>query len=91
MDLTPFFSGDEFAVDAVLAGTAVRGIFDGAYVSAGAGLGMASSAPAFTLPTASVPGSAVGSALVIGAAAYFVAEHQPDGTGVSVLHLELSV
>ncbi len=90
MDLTPFFAGDEFAVDAVLAGAAVRGIFDGAYVSAGAGLGMSCTVPAFTLPTVGVSASVVGSALVIGTVSYFVAEHQPDGTGVSVLLLELS-
>lgn len=90
MDLTPFFADDVFAIAAVLAGTAVRGIFDGAYVSAGAGLGMACSVPAFTLPTASVPAEVVGSTLAIDAVSYFVAEHQPDGTGVSILLLELS-
>lgn len=74
---------------ATLDGVAVSGIFDAAYVLAAAGtIGMADTRPAFTLPTASVPASPVGKPLVIGASNYLVAEHQPDGTGVSTLLLE---
>jgi hypothetical protein len=90
-DLSPFFNTDEFADDANLAGGPVRGIFDSAYVSAGEGLGMASTAPAFTLPTAAVPASAVGRLLVVRGVSYAVAEHKPDGTGVSLLLLERAV
>lgn len=86
--LAPFFSLDEFAVEGLLDGTAVRGIFDQAYVAAGAGMGMSSTVPAFTLPTASVPASPVGKLLAIGSVTYAVAEHEPDGTGVSLLALE---
>lgn len=85
----PFFSVSDFATSATLNGVAVSGIFDAAYALAGAGtLGMADTRPSFTLPTASVPASPAGKTLVIGAASYVVAEHQPDGTGVSLLLLE---
>lgn len=90
-NLGPFFSLNEFAVNGTLAGADVRGIFDQAYVAAGAGMGMSSTVPTFTLPTASVPASPVGKLLVVGSVTYAVAEHEPDGTGVSLLVLELTV
>jgi hypothetical protein len=37
---------------------------------------------------ASVPASPVGKSIVIASVTYTVAEHQPDGTGVSTLLLE---
>jgi len=70
-------------------GTAVDGILDAPGVNAMVGeLGMASVAPTFTLPSASVPASPVGNTLVIGAVSYVVTQHLPDGTGVSTLVLE---
>lgn len=88
-DLTAFFSTEEFAVSATVAGVAVRGIFDNAYELAHAGLaGMAGSVPSFTLATSAVPANPVGAALVVGGATYTVVDHQPDGTGVSLLLLE---
>lgn len=74
--------------DATIAGSVVRGIFDNAYEPAEVGIGMASSQPAFTLPTSSVVGEAVGQSLVVNGASYLVAAHEPDGTGVSRLLLE---
>lgn len=73
----------------VLGGVTVSGIFDQAYDVAGVGLsGMSSGTPAFTLPTSAVPASPVGVVLVVNAVNYVVAEHQPDGSGLSVLLLE---
>lgn len=76
-------------VECVLSGITVSGIFDQAYDVAGAGLsGLSSSTPAFTLPTSAVPASPVGMALAVRGVNYAVAEHQPDGSGLSVLILE---
>ncbi len=87
--LAPFFNTSEFGSPATLAGVAVQGIFDAAYQLAGVGdVGMASTAPVFTLPTAQVPGGIVGQLLVASGINYTVVEHQPDGTGVSQLLLE---
>ena len=52
---------------------------------------MASTQPAYTLPSVSVPANPVGLALVIGATSYVVAAHEPEGTGVSRLLLERAV
>lgn len=86
-DLSPFFAGPN-AVDSALGVTPVRGYFDAAYVVAGNGLGMASTRPAFTLPTANVPADFSGVLMTIGSQSYAVVEHHPDGTGISVLFLE---
>ena len=86
-DTTPFFG--DFADDATLAGAPVRVIFDGAYAQA---LDIGASSPRVTLPTASVPPAWEDVALHIltgqGAGHYKVRNHEPDGTGVSVLVLE---
>ena len=52
--------------------------------------GMASTQPTLTLATASVPATPVGAAVTVGTAAYTVAAHEPDGTGVSRLLLEVA-
>lgn len=86
-DLAPFFA--DFAVDATVNGQAVRGIFDNSFASAEVGLvGMSSSRPMLTLPTASLSADPVGQTAVVGGTSYLVAVHQPDGTGVSTLMLE---
>lgn len=89
-DLSVFFdTGTGFAVSATLAGTAVRGIFDNAYELGAVGMaGMATTAPVFTLATSDVPAGAAGASLVVNGISFTVAEHQPDGTGVSLLLLE---
>ena len=89
-DLSPFFVPGEFAGDGdTLDGSPVVGIFDGAYVKAGDGLGMASTSPAYTLPASAIEGAPDGKRLVANGIAYEVATHEPDGTGIVILHLEL--
>ena len=88
-NLAPFFDAQGFASDATLAGAAVRGIFDNGSALGSVGVvGMASTQPSFTLPTAALPSPVVGSALVVSGQAYAVVAHEPDGTGVSLLLLE---
>ncbi|MDF3821976.1 hypothetical protein P3G55_18875 [Leptospira sp. 96542] len=67
-------------------------IFDDAYATGEVGeLGMESTAPAVSLQTASVPASPRGKAVVVqGKGSYTIAKHLPDGTGWSVLLLELA-
>jgi hypothetical protein len=86
-DLAPFFA--EFAVAATVNGQAVRGIFENGFASAEVGLvGLSSSRPMLTLPTASVSADPVGQTAVVNGTSYLVAVHQPDGTGISTLMLE---
>lgn len=76
--------------EATLSGVGVSGIFEAAGTVSGVGaLGMASTQPTFSLPTASVAGDPVGQPLVHAGVAYTVADHEPDGTGVSRLLLEV--
>lgn len=90
-DLTVFFNAQEFAHPALLSGVAVSGIFDEAYGLGAVGLsGMSSTVPAYTLPTASIIGEPYGQPLVIGSRSFVVAAHEPDGTGISRLLLELA-
>jgi len=71
----------------------IRGIFYQDYVVAEVGAaGMAASAPAVTVPTGDVPKAFSGVAVVIegadGVTHWKIAEHHPDGAGMSVLLLE---
>ena len=86
-DLTAFFA--DFGVSATLNGTAVVGVYDNGYALGAAGmLGVASTQPTLTLPTAQVPANPVGQPVAVAGKSYLVAEHQPDGTGISRLFLE---
>ncbi len=86
-DLAPFFA--DFAATAQVGGVNVRAIFDNGHAGGDVGaLGMSGRAASLTLPTAQLPASPVGLLVVVAAKRYTVAEHQPDGTGVSVLMLE---
>ncbi len=87
-NMAPFFA--DFGLDCVLAGSTVRAIFDAPGQVQPLGIaGMATVMPQITLPTASVPAAPVGVPVdVPGQGRFQVAEHQPDGTGVSVLLLE---
>lgn len=84
------------ATAALNGGAAVSVMFDNAYARADVGgLGMASTQPAVTLPTAAVPASPRGKSAVVtsaqhGAQNFKIVDHEPDGTGVSVLFLEKS-
>ena len=85
--LAPFFS--DFAITATLDGASVSAIFDNGYARGDVGIaGLAGTAPALTLPTASVPASPVGKAAVVSGTTYTIVAHEPDGTGVSTLILE---
>ena len=87
--ITVFFNPGEFGVEATLAGQPVRGILDRGYALGNVGLvGMAGTQPVFICPTPA--GDPVGQLLKIGANSYVVAAHEPDGTGVSRLLLEVS-
>ena len=87
-DLTAFFDvASGFAVAATLGGVAVTGIFDNGYLVQDFGGDIAATGPTFTLPSASVPGSVVGMALVVNATTYKVAEPVADGTGITTLRL----
>ena len=102
-DFTAFFSPAEFAVQTTLAGVVVRGIFDNAYQLADVGgAGMASTQPTLTLPSASVPPQVVDwfsyfaeprvpvdLRLTIHGKNYQIMAHEADGTGISMLRLEL--
>lgn len=88
-DLTPFFVKGDFCLpDDTLDGVGVVGIFDAQYVVDGGGMGMSATRPAYTLPTLNVPASHIGLILLHAGKAYRVEDHQPDGTGKSVLVLE---
>jgi hypothetical protein len=84
-DVTVFFAAWP-AVDATLDGQPLRVIFDREYVEVN---GMGSSGPAATAPSASVGAATTSSMLVVAGNTYRVRSVQPDGTGVSLLLLEL--
>lgn len=72
-------------------GTETPAIFDNNYALGAAGpFGIASSGPQLTCATAQIPADPVGLAVTVGGRGYLVAEHQPDGTGMSTLILELA-
>ena len=87
-DLTAFLSTNDFAVMATVNGAQVAVIYTADYTPASVGsFGMASSSPAIELRTQDVPPSPAGKPVTVNGAAYTIAEHQPDGTGMSVLIL----
>jgi hypothetical protein len=78
-------------VGITLGGVPVQACFDNGYALGNVGmLGMASSQPALTLASADVSTNPVGMAVVAGGVSYLVAAHEPDGSGVSRLVLELA-
>lgn len=85
-DLAPLFV--DFGDDAMLASAGVRVIFDG---PGGTFAGMSVDAPQVQIATANVPDDYDQASLVIttgrGVGTYKVREHQPDGTGMSLLLL----
>ena len=97
-DLTPFMNVAEFATSATVNGVTLSGIFDNASAATllggmgGRGVsfaGMAGTKPTLTIATTSVPADPVGKTVVIGSVNYLIAAHEPDGTGLSQLELEL--
>lgn len=92
-DLTIFFSADEFADNATLAGAPVVGIFDKQHVVEGSGMGFAATRPAFTLPATSVPANPAGKPLVLeDGTTYRVAgiDAENSDRDITVLLLELA-
>ncbi len=86
-DLTTFFA--DFGTPGVLNGAAVVGVFDAGFALGDVGIGMAGTQPTYTLASAGVVGDPVGQQLVVSGVTYYVAAHQPDGTGMSRLLLEV--
>lgn len=86
-DFTAFFQTADFAVNAMLAGLPVRGIFDAEYQMQDMAGGIMSTAPVLTLASANVPANVVGASVVVNGLTYKVVESMPDGTGVTVLRL----
>lgn len=84
-DLSAFLA--DFGETVTLDGVSVAAIFDAEYATADVGFDVSVSGPALTLPTTSVPAAPVGKAAVVQSVTYSVAEHKPDGTGMSVLRL----
>jgi len=89
-DLAPFFVPGEFAgTDDTLDGVPVVGIFDGAHVSAGAGIGMSETRPVYLLPAADVPESVVGMTLIANSQNFSVVNTELDnGTVLLILECE---
>lgn len=88
-DLSTFFDPAEMAHRAVLDNVEVTGIFDNGSRNALDALGgIAVRDPSFTLPSAQCSRVRVDSHLrVVGEGSYSVAAIEPDGAGVTVLHL----
>lgn len=88
-DLTPFFA--DFGDAATLDGAAVRVIFDAPVEDQGlAGPGVLSAVPQAQIATASVPSGVEGLSLVVPAGSYTVRQHIADGTGLSLLLLQVA-
>ena len=86
-DFTIYFA--DFGVPATLNGTAVRGIFDNGYAIGTVGMmGVSTSGPQLRLASTDVPANPVGMAVAVAGLNYTIAVHDPDGTGLSTLHLE---
>lgn len=77
----------EFGVTATLDGASVRGIFDREYAQAFDGV--STTAPMFTLATTAAATATSASVLVVAGTSYRVRSVQPDGTGITLLILEL--
>lgn len=86
-DLAAYFT-DFAATSCTVGGVSVRAIFDNGYALGDVGLGMAGTQPSLRVRTAALVGDPVGQAVAVGAVAYTVAAHEPDGTGISLLLLE---
>ena len=87
-DLSAFMNVAEFATSVTLNGVTKAAIFDNGYAMADTGpFGVAGSGPTLTLASLDVPANPVGLLVVANAVSYSIVEHQPDGTGVSLLQL----
>ena len=88
----PFFNPAHFADAAFFAGVEqpVYGIFDDAHAVGDVGdLGMATTHPTLLLPSAQVPAAVRGAQVQVAGQYYTVEDVQPDGTGTTLLVLEV--
>lgn len=86
----PFFNTQHFAQVAVLGGVTVHGIFDDAYAVGEVGeLGMGTTHPTLLLPSAQVPAAVRGMQVQVAGQHFTVEDAQPDGTGLTLLLLEV--
>lgn len=90
-DRAIFLAVDDFGTAASYGGGTVNGIFDNDFieVETGAGVGVALQQPRFQCRTADVPTAAEGDSITINSIAYTIRIVQDDGTGMTVLVLEL--
>ena len=94
-DFTEFFDTDDFAIVAVFkpaagAQVSVNGIFDNEYVDIGGpSVSIEGTHPVFRCATSTVPGVAHDDELIIESVTYKVKGVQPDGTGETLLILEV--
>lgn len=93
-DYADFLNVDEHAHQAVLDHVAVVGIFDNGHRDALAALagGIAVQAPSFALPSSDCTRTRAGVSQIriVGEGTYIVTAIEPDGTGMTVLRLQLA-
>ncbi|OOH86259.1 head-tail joining protein [Comamonas kerstersii] len=90
LNTAPFFNAQHFAQEAVLGEVAVLGIFDDASAVGDVGeLGMATTHPTLLLPSAQVPAAVRGMQVQVAGQHFTVEDAQPDGTGCTLLVLEV--
>lgn len=95
-DLKAMFAATDWGVSATYKNKGARfpisGIFDNAYVDVDiAEADFASSTPILTMPTDSLPCEPViGDTVIIDCDTYTVRNFRADGTGVTILHLQVS-
>jgi len=86
-DFTEYLNTSDFAVTATWAGGgSAVGIFDLAYSE---DLNVAGNLPLFATSASSTSSLSVGTSITIAAQSYTVAEKKPDGTGMTILVLQI--
>jgi hypothetical protein len=76
---------------ATVGGVGVDALFDNGFALGAVGMsGMASTQPTLTMATALAPADPVGVSVVVNLVGYLCVAHEPDGTGLSRLLLELA-
>ena len=84
-DFTPFLT--DFATDATIAASSVKGLFDNGYAEALAPA--AGSAPTFLCKVPDLPSITLGTTTIsIDGDSYTIVENKPDGFGLTTLVLE---
>lgn len=87
-----FFKQDDFGVPVVIAGQTYTGIFDAPYQAIGLGPDLEASGafPTVLLRSVDAQGADYGTTVVVNSTSYRVREIMPDGTGLTVLGLEVA-